>query len=74
MAARVSFARSLYLQEAVEEAARAYAQHVPIKIEAEGDCWVAELASDDPDLADAFGNHALFETIKRRQAGREAKP
>jgi hypothetical protein len=73
MAKRLSFDRSLYLPEAVEAAAAAYAGHAEIEVTPTADATVAVIAGvvgNDPDMvAHAFCNHVLHETIARmRQA------
>ena len=73
MAKRITFDRSLYLPEAVEAAAAAYAEHAGIEVTATGDAVVAVISAvvgNDPDVvAHAFCNHVLHETIARmRQA------
>ena len=71
MAERIVFDRSLYLPDAVEAAATAYAEHARIEVTAEGDSTVA-LISDVVDhdaqvVSNAFCNHVLHETIARRR-------
>ena len=73
MAKRITFDRSLYLPEAVEAAAAAYAPHAKIEVTPTDDAVVAEISSvvgDDPNLVvNAFCNFVLQETIARmRQA------
>jgi len=73
MASRISFDRSLYLPEAVEAGVAAYAEHAHIAVTPDGDTVVAEISGvadgDIDDVANAFCNHVLFETIARmRQA------
>ena len=72
MAERVTFDRSLYLPEAVEAAATAYAEHARIELTREGDATVAQISptgDDDPELlASSFCNHVLHETVTRRRA------
>lgn len=70
---QVSFDRSLYLPDAVEAAAAAYAQHAQIDLTPTDDAVVAKISDvgeHDPDVvAKAFCNHVLHETIVRlRQA------
>ena len=70
---RITFDRSLYLPEAVEAAAVAYADHATIEVTPSTDATVvviSAVAGSDPDLvANAFCNHVLYETIARlRQA------
>ena len=71
MAKRITFDRSLYLPEAVEAAAAAYAEHATIEVTPAADAVVAVLsavAGSDPELvANAFCNHVLHETIARRR-------
>jgi hypothetical protein len=70
MAERISFDHSLYLPEAVEAAAAAYAGHATIEVTQEADAVVAvvSVAGElDPQLVThAFCNHVLHETIARR--------
>jgi hypothetical protein len=67
----LSFSRSLYTNEAVEAAAQAYAGVAKIEVHAEGSDVLATIepldADAPPDLADAFANHVLFETIVRHR-------
>ncbi len=74
MAERITFDRSLYLPEAIEAAAAAYAEHARIELTPTADAVVAvvpDVAGLDPQaVAHAFCNHVLHETItRRRQAG-----
>ena len=76
MAERIIFDRSLYLPEAVEAAAAAYAEHARIEVTPTGEAVVAaisDVVEHDPSLvANAFCNHVLHETIaRRRQAAME---
>jgi hypothetical protein len=73
MSKRISFDRSLYLPEAVEAAAVAYAEYAEIEVTLTADAVVAVVSGvtdNDPDLvANAFCNHVLHESIARmRQA------
>ncbi len=73
MARQLTFDRSLYLPDAVEAAAAAYAEHAQIELTSTADAVVAEISSmgeHDPEVvAKAFCNHVLHETIVRlRQA------
>ncbi|HYD50923.1 MAG TPA: HxsD-like protein [Terriglobales bacterium] len=72
MAKEIRFDRSLYLPEAVEAAAAAYRDHAEISLSTAGDSVIAAITAADEDLdeiAGAFGNHVLYETITRiRQA------
>jgi hypothetical protein len=69
MARRVAFDGSLYLPEAVEAAAEAYAEHATILVKPAADGVVARIsvaADEDLDMvANAFCNHVLYETIVR---------
>jgi hypothetical protein len=74
MAERISFDRSLYLPEAVDTAAAAYAEHAKIEVTPTGDAVIVLLDAvsgyDPRTVAHAFCNHVLHETIaRRRQAG-----
>ncbi|MFH2009453.1 MAG: HxsD-like protein [bacterium] len=65
---RIEFASSLYSEEGVREAARAFAEVVEITVSVEGAAIVAQLGDYDGDrdvLGDELGNHALYETIVR---------
>lgn len=65
---RLGFTRSLYTPEAVEAAARAYADLARVEVTVGDHEVVAVLHEPDtrvPDLADHFANHALHETIVR---------
>lgn len=73
MAERLAFHRSLYLPEAVEAAAAAYADVAKIDVSRtpEGVDTVIDEAGDYDlaTIANAFANHVLYETIAlRRQA------
>jgi glycerophosphoryl diester phosphodiesterase len=73
MSKRISFDRSLYLPEAVEAAAAAYAEYAEIDVTLTADAVVAVISGvseHDPEMvANAFCNHVLHETIARlRQA------
>ena len=77
MAEELAFHRSLYLLEAVEAAASAYAEYAKIDLTPSGDsvtAVVSPLGDHDPRLlANAFANHVLHETIaRRRQAAEDA--
>ncbi len=71
MAKRVAFDRSLYMPEAIEAAAEAYAAHATVVIKPATDKVVAVISVDgDEDLelvVNAFCNHVLYETIVRRR-------
>jgi hypothetical protein len=76
MAERISFERSLYLPEAVEAAAAAYSEYARIDVTTEPDAVVAvvepTIAEEGENVAHAFCNHVLHETItRRRQASLE---
>ena len=76
MAERITFDRSLYLPEAVEAAAAAYAQHARVEVTTAPDAVVALVepiaAEEGQNVAQAFCNHVLYETItRRRQASLE---
>ena len=78
MAERISFERSLYLPEAVDAAAAAYAEHAQIEVTPTADAVVAVISAPAPDeqtVVNAFCNHVLYETITRqRQAALEEAP
>lgn len=69
MAERLIFDRSLYLPEAVEAAATAYADlaHIEVTSAEEGTVAVISgVVDNDPDVVQrAFSNHVLHETIAR---------
>lgn len=69
MTKSVAFDRSLYLPEAIEAAAEAYAEHATILVKpaADGVVAVISVAGDDDldTVASAFCNHVLHETIVR---------
>jgi hypothetical protein len=71
MAERISFDRSLYLPEAVEVAAAAYAEHAHIEVTPAADAVVAVISPlagyDSALVANAFCNHVLHETIVRKR-------
>jgi len=69
MSERLSFARSLYLPEAVEAAAEAHRDLAKFQLKVEND--EIELTIDEPDpdvadvLADEVANYVLAETVRR---------
>jgi hypothetical protein len=69
MAEEVTFDRSLYLPEAVEAAAAAYAEHARVDVRHTDDSIVAVISPAVEDeahgLVNAFCNHVLHETIAR---------
>jgi hypothetical protein len=71
MAERVTFERSLYLPEAVEAAAAAYAGLARVELATEPEAIVATVEAaageDGPHVVHGFCNHALYETITRRR-------
>lgn len=71
MADEIVFDRSLYSPEAIAAAAQAYSEHVRIELTQTADAVVAKLSDvvghDPQTVADAFCNHALYETIIRRR-------
>lgn len=71
MADRITFARSLYLPDAVEAAAAAYADYATIALEPTAEAVVAVITDagehDLRTVAHAFANHVLYETIARRR-------
>ena len=71
MSKQLTFDRSLYLPEAVEAAAAAYAEHAKIEMAPTADAVVAvisDVVGNDLDLvANAFCNYVLHETIVRRR-------
>jgi hypothetical protein len=70
--ADIRFSRSLYLPEAIDAAAEAYAGLATIEVVRGGDGIEVKFSDVDPDVADviedAFANHALAETITRSRA------
>ena len=71
---QITFDRSLYIPEAVEAAAAAYAEHAEIALERSGDAVVAVVGAvtggDRQTIENSFCNLALQETIVRmRRAG-----
>ena len=77
MAERITFDRSLYLAEAVEAAAAAYADYAHIELTPGSEAIVAVVSAagehDPRTVANAFANHVLYETIalQRRAASNE---
>jgi hypothetical protein len=69
MSRRVTFDRSLYLPEAVDAAAEAYAQHATIVVKPAPDGVMAVISGttevDLNTVVNAFCNHVLYETIVR---------
>lgn len=70
----IRFNRSLYLPEAIESAATAYAGLATVAVERGDEATLVTLDDIDPDVADviedAFANHALAETITRSRGTR----
>jgi len=67
--ASVSFHKSLYAPEAVQAAASAYADLAKIVLQDHDHETLAQIDGVDervPDVIDAFCNHALYESIVRR--------
>ena len=68
---RLSFDRSLYLPEAVDAAAAAYAEVARIAVTHAGEAVhveITDVQEHEPALVGhAFANHALYETIARRR-------
>ena len=68
---RIAFDRSLYVLEAVEAAASAYAEHAEVKLSPNAeavDVTISVAAGDDLEaVAHAFCNHVLYETIARKR-------
>ena len=75
MAERITFDRSLYLPEAVEAAAAAYAEHADVQVVPGADEVVAVISGvtghNPQTVAHAFCNHVLHETIVRRRQAAE---
>ena len=71
MTERIPFEGSLYLPEAVEAAAAAYAEHAHIEVTPTAEGVVAVLTPvagyELQEVAPAFCNHVLHETIARRR-------
>lgn len=68
MPERIVFDRSLYAPEAVEAAATAYKDHAQVEVTLDGDAIVAVISAPDArEIANAFGNHVLHETIAQRR-------
>lgn len=69
MVKQITFDRSLYLPEAVEAAAAAFAEHAQIEVTPSADATVAVISGvveHDPEtVANAFCNYVLHETIAR---------
>lgn len=76
MAERIAFDRSLYLPDAVDAAAAAYADFATIRVTAGPEAIVADISDvvehDPQTVADAFCNHVLHETISRRRSEEKA--
>ena len=71
----LTFSKSLYLREAVDRAAGAYASHLAAQVEENGDDVVVRVKGDDPgeEIVDNFMNHVLFETVRLRQQAAETR-
>jgi len=69
MGERLVFTRSLYLPEAVDAAAKAFAAFAEIEVNVLDDEVELSLKNADPDvadvLADELANYVLAETIRR---------
>lgn len=67
----IRFDRSLYLPEAVEAAAEAYAEYAHIALTPTADAVTAVISDvvgyDPHTVSNSFCNHALHETIARRR-------
>lgn len=70
----VVFSTRLYALEAIRIAAERFGSHAGFRIVEEGDTFRVSLSSRDgeidDDLVDSFSNHALFETVRGRRAGK----
>ncbi len=68
---QLTFDRSLYLPEAVDAAAAAYAEYARITVTSSDAAVTAEIADvqdfEPQVVAHAFCNHVLHETIARRR-------
>jgi hypothetical protein len=72
MAEKISFHLSLYLPDAVQAAAAAFAEHAKVEVIPSDDSVLAEISAldqeDDPRLiANTFCNYVLHETILRKR-------
>ena len=71
MAERITFDRSLYLPDAVDAAAQVYADYATIALEPSAEAVVAVISESAEhelvEIAHAFSNHVLYETIARRR-------
>ncbi len=67
MAEQLLFARSLYAKEAVEQAAKDFAELAKIDVKVRDDEIELSITEPDPDVApvivDEIANHALFLTV-----------
>lgn len=67
---RLDFSRSLYSEEGVRAATQAWAEVARFSVSVTGDEIIVTVNATSGDLEalrDEFCNHALFETISRRQ-------
>ncbi len=71
MAETLVLSRSLYLPEAVQAAADAFAELAEVEVRVLDAAIEVSMSGVDPDVADVIadelGNHALHETIVRRR-------
>jgi len=66
----IRFPRSLYRREALDAAVAAYAGLLAAEVSTSDDAFTATIRAAEgapADVADAFANHALFETIVRER-------
>ena len=73
MAETLDFSRSLYLPEAVQAAADAFAELASLTVSPHEGGVLVSISDPDPELADVLAdelaNHALHETIIRPRSG-----
>jgi len=71
IAVTLRFHRTLYMLQAVREAARIYGEFAKFQISTDGDYYVANVSDPDPevdgDIAREFANQALVGSIARRR-------
>lgn len=75
---RITFDRSLYVPDAVEAAAKAYADYADIVLERSGDMVIAEIGAvrgaERDTIEHSFCNLVLQETIVRIRRAAAAEP
>jgi hypothetical protein len=65
------FHRTLYMHQAVRDAAKVYGEYATLALGADGEYYTVTISDPDPeidgDLAGELANHALVESFQRRR-------